>query len=399
MGRAGVGTCVAVALMLASAGCGASTPPIASEGPATQWDRIDPSPGPSGPVDVVAFGGHFVGVGGPSAWTSTDLRTWQELAFHGGDAVALTEFAGALIAVGANDGRAAIWRSDDGRAWVPLTGGALPASAPGFRASRLDAIAASADAVLGVGTEWGDAGQRPVAWVSADGRTWQRVAEPFDGSRGTDVVARDHGFLLAGAGTARVGEETRAAFWTSPDGRAWSAAAAHDTFANSEPSAIARSADGRIVAGGLGITPTGWIRPALWTSSDGTTWSPVPDAPAIGPWAIPGPTPGPGALQGTAISAVAVVAGGFLAVGDRWGVDPTLPKVDGSSQISHRLVAWRSLEGSTWDLLQDDPLFALGASSGSAFLPRQVYQFEGSTIILGVTADLGTTLWRTRTGS
>jgi hypothetical protein len=124
----------------------------------------------------------------------------------------------------------------------------------------------------------------------------------------------------------------------------------------------------------------------------------VPDAPAISPWAAPGPTPPPGALQGTAVSAVEAVSDGFVAVGDRWGLDPTLPEVDGSSPISHRLVAWHSVDGNSWELLADDPLFALGVSSGSAFMPRHVRQFDGTTVVLGVTVDTGTTLWLSRVG-
>jgi hypothetical protein len=266
---------------------------------------------------------------------------------------------------------------------------------PGYASTAAVAVAVGPGGVVTVGTEWGDAGQRPVAWRSTDGRTWTRAAGPFEGNSAKDVTANEAGFVMAGADIARTGEVTRTRFWLSADGLAWTAADDHASLGNREPSGIARGPDGTIVAGGLEVTATGWLKPALWTSSDGQSWTPVPEAPALAPWAAPGPTPvtAEGAIQGTMVSAVGWIDDGFVAAGTRWGVDPGLPDVDGAPKMRWQAVIWHSADGRTWELLPDDPDLALGVTQAFQFGPRSLSRYDDTIVVLGMTAELGASVW------
>ncbi len=382
---------VSMALVVAACGGGAGPSPS----PATRWERIDPSPGQGGPADVVAFGGRFVGVGGSSTWSSADLRTWQEAALgDGGTATTLVVLDGRLVAGGSIGQRAAAWLSVDGASWAIVGAADGLASATGYESSSVEALAVGPAGVVAAGTEWGSAGQRAVAWFSADGRSWARGAPELGGSGSRDVLATEGGFAIAGADDALANEVTRAAFWFSADGRRWTQAPADASFGNREPAALA-ARGGTMVAVGYRMTAVGFA-PAIWTSTDGSRWDPAPDAPSLGFWAVAGPTPvpGQGALQGTITLAAAATGTGFLATGVRGGLDPNLPKnADGSHQMFWFGVAWQSADGRTWELLPDDPALRLGTATAVMYGPRAVRLLGDRLVLLGATPELGSTVW------
>jgi photosystem II stability/assembly factor-like uncharacterized protein len=134
----------------------------------------------------------------------------------------------------------------------------------------------------------------------------------------TTVTAVADGFVAGGS----VGPETlgrHARFWHSTDGSTWSPlpddAAA---FADAEVRSIVTFGSGLVAVGllGTGVKPTGSV---AWTSPDGERWTRV-DAPDL--------------RQGRAVSLVVGPDGGLVAVGADLGQTEAL--------------AWTSPDGRTW---------------------------------------------------
>lgn len=377
------------------AGCGGTT---SSTGGPVRWERIDPSPASDeGPLEIVAWGDAYVGVGAHSAWTSPDGRTWQATPLPDagdGGATALVALAGQLVAVGSVSMRATAWTSVDGLEWQRIPDDFDLQPAPGFASTELSRVTAGPVGLVAAGTEWGDRGQHPGVWRSADGRDWVRATAPPGGSGARDILATADGYVLAVADNARTGEMTHAAFWFSSDGLEWTAAPDIHSFGNAVPQGLAVR-DGTIVAVGYRVTSTG-LAPMVWTSTDGRAWAPAPDTPALAWWPFPGATPvgGQGALQGTAMSNVHTGWSGFIAVGSHWGLDPSKPQPDGSFALAIRGGVWRSADGRTWELLPDELLSV--SEPGMATVKyglAGVSELGGRPLIVGATPELGVTLW------
>lgn len=182
------------------------------------------------------------------------------------------------------------------------------------------------DAVIWTGARFVASGHVPdggrVIADSTVGLTWQwhEIARPDAGRV----------FLAAGPkGVVAVGGllDGHAGSWTSADGIAWTAhpdtfgtASGTDTF---ELTAVIASDDGWLAVGredpacnhDCGLTP---IRALVWTSSDGLAWTRVADQRS---------------LAGGAISAVARLGSGFVAVG----------------LVGTIAAAWTSPDGRTWN--------------------------------------------------
>lgn len=117
----------------------------------------------------------------------------------------------------------------------------------------------------------------PVAWISADGRSWtvSPIATPIPGCPGrpgpevgASAAATRSGILLVGSEfvpgpTGCEVTDTRAVTWMSSDGRTWR------RFEGWEPEAVWAAPDGWQ---GLTSNP-GSV--GLWRSSDGVEWQPV----------------------------------------------------------------------------------------------------------------------------
>jgi len=175
-----------------------------------------------------------------------------------------------------------------------------------------------------------------------------------------DVTRGGPGFVAVGRDAVVVGSDTYAvaAVWTSVDGVTWSKVAHDDTVfgrATGEQTdifrmtAVTTGGPGLVAVGGRGggsdhaIVSGAWIEfpvAAVWTSTDGFTWSRVPHDPAVfGDWSTKH------ILPMTSATMLDVTAGGpgLVAVG---GVYRGVPGAGTSA-------AWTSADGITWSLATD----------------------------------------------
>ena len=251
---------------------------------------------------------------------------------------------------------------------------------------------------MAVGTEWGENGQRPAAWWSADGVEWVRSTEPLVGSGTRDVAVLGDGFVIVGAANALANQFTRAAFWFSADGRSWTTVADDGVRDGKEPQAVAASGAGLVSVGYRVAGPQGALAPMAWTSPDGRSWPAVVPSEDMSPWPYPGASPvaDEGALWGSSMWGVAAFPFGLLAVGVSFGLDPAAPLPDGTHQMVSTRAVWRSTDGSTWDLI-DPELPGAGwekaASNGVGFGLHRVANVNGHPIVIGTTAAGGLQLW------
>lgn len=115
------------------------------------------------------------------------------------------------------------------------------------------------------------------AWTSADGRTWTAAGDDpsFDDRLMLAVAGGPSGFMAVGSRCA-AGECGNNAAWTSVDGLTWHAATIMAPVEGYEPFTLTVAAGGQgWVAGGLrygqASDPT---PPGVWTTVDGSTWTP-----------------------------------------------------------------------------------------------------------------------------
>lgn len=212
------------------------------------------------------------------------------------------------------------WTSDDATNWTLRDMGGTEFTFP---------VAVTGDEHGGA-VAVGRSGQDPLAWTSADGRSWQ--AHPVEtlgkgavAERMTTVLATPDGFLAGGSVGPELAER-HARFWSSPDGPTWQPVADDPTaFANAEVRSIARLGNGYVAIGVVGTAQqiTGSV---AWTSTDGRAWKRI-DAPDLG--------------RGQAVALVAAPFGGLVAVG--------------SDLDEHEAFAWMSGDGRAWTLAPSEP--------------------------------------------
>ena len=137
-------------------------------------------------------------------------------------------------------GSTAMWHSEDGERWTRLPGdGNAPVG---------EALGGHSSAVkfIGIETGWvvvGSRDERPAAWWSEDGSTWES-AEVGDAGGGTGLiadVANDGGRLVAVGRVDSPDGSWDGAVWTSDDGRAWERIAIDDPeLVNADDTNLAR---------------------------------------------------------------------------------------------------------------------------------------------------------------
>jgi hypothetical protein len=180
------------------------------------------------------------------------------------------------------------------------------------------------------------------AWSSSDGLTWTVRADAFpaptaEGGEAAptrfsvlDLVATDAGWLAVGredplcqldCGT----DPVRPLVWSSADGLTWTAVGGAGS-AGGGMDAVARTPKG-FVAVGLGRS-----RAAVWTSPEGATWTPVADTPIFHP------RPGSDPSFWVEMNGVAADHGVVVAVGN--------DGPQGGGENSAR--AWWSSDGRAW---------------------------------------------------
>lgn len=180
-------------------------------------------PGEDAVVDVtdVAAGPHgLVAVGSTSrggvVFASADGRDWRLVADLDGDPAAIIRTADGFLAVGQSGnahypGAGMTWTSAEGTTWsegAALDGGPLNGAA---------------SAQLGGAPGYAIVGTGPAAWTSHDGITWTWAPDQAtltDGSMRA-VTAEPDGLTAAGDDHCRPGTDCVVA-WRSADGRAWS---------------------------------------------------------------------------------------------------------------------------------------------------------------------------------
>lgn len=207
----------------------------------------------------------------------------------------------------------ALWFSADGEAWERVT--ELPVERRAIGAS-LVGVGPDGMVAIKVGDPEAEAFGAPselAVWVSPDGRSW-READPggFEGAGYLhDLESAEAGWVAAGEYAADPHTVVPGIFW-SPDGLSWR------LVARGEGRGSARS----VVVGEDGVLVVGSEagRPAVWRSTDGTTWSRSQ---------LPSAGHGGEATTGAW-------------VGDRW-------LVVGVGSETEPMAAWRSPDGEEWE--------------------------------------------------
>jgi hypothetical protein len=286
-----------------------------------------------------------------------------------------------LVAVGgASDGYygdAAVWVSSDGRGWTRIPDGANVFSGEGEGPEDGDQwmadITAWRDGFVAVGSDGRgqNAEYDAAVWLSADGVTWTRV--PDQDAFGGPSVQWMKAVTAGGPGLVAVGEDDatygdpRPAVWLSEDGLTWDRLdpAAIQGVADDPPGGArctgAAAVMNDVTAGGPGLIAVGTVEggacpyslPAVWVSSDGSTWDQILLDSGV-----------TGTTNLSSVRAVVVGPNGIAAVG---GIGD-LKAAEGGLGAGHTYGAvWMSEDGIDWRLAGVLDHGALDDTAGSRY--------------------------------
>ena len=287
-----------------------------SDGDAAVWTSTDGVTWTRVPHDEAVFGGDSfqemqavavlgstlvaVGVDNEDAavWTSSDGLNWNRVvageAALGGPGyqamLRITNGGPGLVAVGLDDPAgdvdwdAAVWTSPDGVNWTRV-----PHDEAVFGGDRIQVmwgVTAAAEGLVAVGLDRSGGDVDAAAWTSSDGVTWTRVAhdETLFGGDGNqrmlDIVSGDAGLVVVGLD--EVDGDSDAAVWTSPDGVTWIRAVNPEAVfgGDGEQAMTGVEWSGSTLVGVGTDASSGDNDAAVWTSTDGLTWTKVEDTEA-----------------------------------------------------------------------------------------------------------------------
>jgi hypothetical protein len=173
---------------------------------------------------------------------------------------------GEEIAVGSADGYPAVWREAlGGGSWnLPSS---LPVVSPYPGLSALTSVTHGPDGWLAVGEPG------PVVLTSADGTAWQRaggsITHDLAGASAVTAAANPAGYVIAAnpsGPTSAPGPD----LWWSPNLTSWTRATEmNDTSSSNQVQAVAADAHELMAVGSDGG------HPAVWTTTDGQTWTTI----------------------------------------------------------------------------------------------------------------------------
>ena len=181
---------------------------------------------------------------------------------------------GQQIAVGSTEGYPAVWRKEGsghgevgGGSWALATSLSQVSASTGLEA--LTGVTHGLSGWLAVGAPG------PVVMTSADGTTWHSVTGPgsitadLAGVGAVATAAGPHGYVIVGKLVAPGGSCVADVWWT-PDLTFWARAHdVNDATGSSQVLAVAADANGFVSVG----SHNG--RPAVWTTTDGRTWTTI----------------------------------------------------------------------------------------------------------------------------
>lgn len=358
-----VGTSVFVSLAILLGACGGGAGAVSgAEGIPITWSRLPHDESVLGGQNdqvmsgVTAGGPGFVSVGwddgltprAAAVWTSEDGTSWERVPHNVavfGDGILMRDVVvggPGLVAVGQAGGgfrAGAVLTSADGLTWerVPHD----EAIFEGEDWAWMHAVAVGGPGLVAVGGA-GSGERDAAAWTSEDGLTWTPVPHDdavFGGAGHQEILS----ITAGGPGLVAVGRDidlehdSDAAVWTSPDGVTWTRVQNEDEVFGGEDDQ--EMVD--VVAGGPGLVAVGldWAvdsppDAAVWTSTDGLSWSRVSHDGAIF-----------GGSSYQQMLGVTAIDDGLVAVGLTLGED------DASAQES---AVWTSPDGVSWSRLPHD---------------------------------------------
>lgn len=180
---------------------------------------------------------------------------------------AITSTAAGFFAVGSAGGKAAVWWSEDGRAWFAST------DLPDGDGAELAAVELGGPGLIAAGRS----GRGPAIWVSADGRTW-RPADPASDTTDLSIntIAQGPlGWLAIGTGLGPRG--TSGVAVASADGERWTRA---DPIDRGRP--IPPLQTGGAMPDGRWAVVTLFEAGDTYTSTDGLVWTAAPELREMG---------------------------------------------------------------------------------------------------------------------